>query len=245
MSTEGRVKGPSSGPSREHAAAMFDKISATYDFLNTLLSFGLDRYWRWRTARRFDPKRHQKILDCATGTGDQLFALLRRSATPPQATGIDPSSNMLEVAREKSLLYPQATNCRFIEGRAHALPFDKHSFDLLTMSFGIRNVESVPLALTEMRRVLKPGGKMLLLEFSLPSFFLFRALHLLYLRHILPVIGKWISGDDTAYTYLAATIETFPYGKDFCRLVKEAGFASCKAHPMTLGIVTLYVAENK
>lgn len=230
------------GPSRKQAAEMFDRISKTYDLLNVLLSFGIDRYWRWQTARRFEAGRHQKILDCATGTGDQLFAMLKRAKAPVDAVGIDPAPNMLAIAREKSA--KRGLDCNFVVGKADSLPFPDGSFDLLTMSFGIRNVEDVPHALREMRRVLKKGGRLAILEFSLPSSKIFRKLHLLYLQRILPKIGKCISGDDTAYTYLANTIATFPHGEDFCRLVKEAGFSICDYHPMTLGIVNLYVAEN-
>lgn len=235
----------STGPSRKKAAEMFNKISPTYDILNALLSFGIDRYWRWQAARRFDPAKHLNILDCATGTGDQLFALMRRAKSPIQAIGIDPAPNMLSIARAKGALRSNAKNCQFIEGRADALPFPAETFDLLTMSFGIRNVEDVTQALIEMRRVLKPDGKLLILEFSLPSFRPFRAMHLFYLRRILPKIGRWISGDDAAYTYLANTITTFPHGENFCRLFKDAGFSSCNYHPLTLGIVNLYVARNK
>ena len=235
----------STGPSRKRAAEMFNKISPTYDKLNALLSFGIDKYWRWQTARRVEQSKDLKILDCATGTGDQLFALLRKAHSNSQGIGLDPASNMLEIARVKSSMRPYAKNCQFIEGKADCLPFPDQSFDLLTMSFGIRNVEDVPLALAEMRRVLKPGGKMLILEFALPSYRIFRELHLFYLRQILPKIGRWISGDDTAYVYLANTITTFPHGQDFCNLINEAGFSPSQYHSLTLGIVNLYVATNR
>lgn len=229
-------------PSRKQAAEMFDRISKTYDLLNILLSFGIDRYWRWQTAKRFDSSKHTRILDCATGTGDQLFAVLKKAKTPVVAVGIDPAPNMLEIARGKNA--KRGLNCEFIVGKADALPFPDATFDLLTMSFGIRNVEDVVHTLREMRRVLSKGGKLLILEFSLPSSKMFRTMHLFYLRKILPRIGKWISGDDAAYTYLANTIATFPHGDSFCSLMKEAGFSQCNYHPMTFGIVNLYVAEN-
>lgn len=235
----------STGPSRKRAAEMFNRISKTYDILNMLLSGGIDRYWRWQTARHFNPKHHHHILDCATGTGDQLFAIMRRAgSTSVQGVGIDPSPGMLALAHAKNASRPYRANCQFVETRADSLPFDAMSFDLITMSFGIRNVENVPHTLTEIRRVLKPGGKMLILEFALPTFSPLRKLHLFYLHRILPRIGKWVSGDDAAYTYLAHTITTFPYGNDFCQLVKQAGFASCHYQALTLGIVNLYVAEN-
>lgn len=222
---------------------MFNKISRTYDFLNLLLSFGLDRYWRWRAARWLDPKRHGKILDCATGTGDQLFAFLKRARSSVEAIGIDPAANMLVLAKEKCAR--RRLQATFVEGRADALPFVEASFDLLSMSFGIRNVEDVARSLAEMRRVMKPGGRMLILEFSLPSSRLFKTLHLFYLHRVLPLIGRWISGHDAAYTYLANTITTFPYGENFCRLVEEAGFSTCACYPLTMGIVSLYVAETR
>lgn len=236
----------STGPSRKRAAEMFNKISPTYDILNTLLSGGIDRYWRWQVARHFNPRVHTDILDCATGTGDQLFALLRRKKQQSiRAVGIDPATSMLERARMKASHRSYSPFCEFREARADALPFAAESFDLLTMSFGIRNVEDVGKTLTEMRRVLKPKGKLLILEFALPTIPLFRKTHLFYLQHVLPKIGRWISGDDAAYTYLANTITTFPYGEKFCKLVEEAGFVSCICQPLTCGIVNLYVAETR
>ena len=225
-------------PSRQDVWKMFDIISPTYDRINRILSLGMDQRWRKRVAQFLPERDHLKILDLATGTGDQILALLNSKASIHSIKGIDLSTEMLELGKKK--LGPRA---QFIHADAEKLPFKEKSFDAATFSFGIRNV-GVPLnSLKEIYRVLTPKGRCLILEFSLPpkpirGFFLF------YLRHILPLIGGLLSRKHAAYRYLNQTIEHFPSGNEFCLLMKEAGFIRLKIIPMALGGVTLYVGDK-
>lgn len=215
---------------------MFDRISSTYDRINRILSFGMDRRWRKKVAEFLPQRPHLQILDLATGTGDQIAALLDHKAT---FTGIDLSEEMLRLAHKKI-----GRRARFVHGNAEELPFENHTFDAATFSFGIRNVNDPHRSLQEIHRVLKQKGRCLILEFSLPSGPL-RRLYLFYLRHILPRIGGLLSRKPDAYRYLNQTIETFPSGKAFCAWMKEAGFASVHTVPMAFGGVTLYVGEKE
>lgn len=225
-------------PSREDVWKMFDKLSPTYDQINRVVSFGMDLRWRKKVADFLPPQKNLKILDLATGTGDQALALIKSSASIQSITGIDLSLEMLEIAKRKI-----PSKMEFIRADAEKLPFKSMSFDAATFSFGIRNVTDPLRALKEIHRILKPKGRSLVLEFSLPpkpirGFFLF------YLRHILPKIAGFISKNYQAYRYLNQTIEHFPSGKEFCLLMKEAGFVRLREIPMNLGSVTLYVGEK-
>jgi demethylmenaquinone methyltransferase/2-methoxy-6-polyprenyl-1,4-benzoquinol methylase len=211
--------------------ALFDRIATTYDRVNRVLSFGVDNVWRKQVVRRLP---RGAILDLACGTGELALAIAKKEGV--QVTGLDLSEGMLEVARRRTAGH----GITLIHGDAQRLPLPEASFDATTIAFGIRNVPDVPAALAEMHRVLRPGGRALILEFSLPTNRLVRALHCFYLRHILPRVGGWISGDREAYRYLNTTIESFPYGEDFLTLVRGAGFSECSATPLTLGIATLY-----
>ncbi len=222
---------------------MFNRISSTYDRLNHLLSFGIDLYWRRKIARYLPCHLPCRILDCATGTADQLIVLMKKAHPHSTAVGIDPAIQMLEIGKVKVDRFSFRNRMTLMEGRADQLPLEDHSFDFISMSFGIRNVVDVVTTLKEMKRVLKPGGTLAILEFSLPLNPFVKALHLFYLRHVLPRIGKLVSHDVQAYSYLGQTIETFPCNQDFCRLLEQSGFAICEAHPLTWGIVTIYVAR--
>lgn len=215
--------------------ALFDRIATTYDRVNRVLSFGVDSLWRKQVVRRLP---RGAILDLACGTGELALAIAEKEGV--QVTGLDLSEGMLEVARRRT----DGHGITLIHGDAQQLPLPEASFDATTIAFGIRNVPDVPAALAEMHRVLRPGGQALILEFSLPTNRLVRALHCFYLRHILPRVGGWISGDREAYRYLNTTIESFPYGEDFLALVRGAGFSECRATPLTLGIATLYEARR-
>ncbi len=225
-------------PSRKDVWKMFDLISPTYDRINRILSFGMDQHWRKTVAKHLPSRSHMKILDIATGTGDQALALLNSKASIDSITGIDLSSEMLEIARRKVV-----RKAEFYRADAEKLPFSNGSFDAATFSFGIRNVMSPLNALKEIHRILKAKGRCLILEFSLPPkpiqvFFLF------YLRHLLPRIGGFLSRKPQAYRYLNQTIEHFPSGRAFCLLLKEAGFSRLRALPMALGGVTLYIGDK-
>ena len=218
----------------------FDSISKSYDRINRILSFGIDLYWRNTLTKKVYQKKSLSLLDCATGTGDQLFSIAGKISTLQQGVGIDLANKMLEIAKEKLEKLPYKNKISFKEASLLAIPFSDESFDCATISFGIRNVSDVDLGLKEMLRILKKGGKALILEFSMPSNFLTRKLYLLYLRHALPLIGRLLSRHHMAYRYLNESIESFPSGKDFCKKMEDAGFQSVSAHPLTFGIATIY-----
>lgn len=217
---------------------IFDEIAPTYDRTNRILSGGVDLYWRRKMASLLPKIEKIKLLDCATGTGDQLLSLLKHSPHIHQAVGIDLAEEMLKIGREK--LQPYAHRASLKKASATDIPYTEDTFDCATMSFGIRNVDNVPQCLKEIHRVLRPQGKALILEFSLPKNPLIQKSYLLYLNKLLPSIGKLISAHTEAYTYLARTIQSFPQAEAFCKLMREAGFQSVKAHPLTFGIVTIY-----
>jgi demethylmenaquinone methyltransferase / 2-methoxy-6-polyprenyl-1,4-benzoquinol methylase len=217
---------------------IFDEIAPTYDRTNRILSAGVDLYWRRKMASLLPKMEKIKLLDCATGTGDQLLSLLKRSPRIHQAVGIDLAEEMLKIGREK--LQPYAHRASLKKASATEIPYTEDTFDCATMSFGIRNVDNVPQCLREIHRVLRPQGKALILEFSLPKNRMIQKSYLLYLNKLLPSIGKLISAHTEAYSYLARTIQSFPQAEAFCKLMREAGFQSVKAHPLTFGIVTIY-----
>lgn len=226
-------------PQRQDVWKMFDQISTTYDRINRILSLGMDQRWRRQVAKSLPPQKNLKILDLATGTGDQIKALLRAGASIQSITGIDLSHDMLAIAKRK--LQGKA---ELLHANAENLPFPDASFDAATFSFGIRNVEDPLCALKDVYRVLKPSGRCLVLEFSLPPKPI-RSFYLFYLRRILPFVGGLLSRRPAAYVYLNQTIEHFPSGKDFSALLEKAGFCSLQRISMALGGVTLYVGEKR
>ncbi len=223
---------------------MFDRIAHRYDFLNRALSFGRDVAWRKRMRRHLPTGRPLAVVDLATGTADQLLFLLDGPATIGKAEGYDLSEQMLAEGRRKIAAKGLGDRVTLHTGDAMVIPREDASADIITISFGIRNVEDVPTALADMRRVLVPGGRLLVLECSLPENRLMRRLYLLYFRHVLPVLGGWVSGDAHAYNYLNRTVETFPCGEAFLELMRGAGFQNAKAEPMTFGVATLYVGDK-
>lgn len=231
-----------SDPSRQNIWKMFDQIAPTYDRINRAMTFGCDLYWRKKMAHFLPPAEKMHVLDCATGTGDQLFSLLASCSTIAQAVGIDLSSDMLDIAKEKAKRLQAQID--FQLASLLALPFPENTFDCVTISFGIRNVVDVPCALKECYRVLKPHGRLLILESSLPKARWLHPFFLFYLRQVLPRIGGWLSKNKEAYRYLNKTIETFPSGEQFCSLLREAGFARVHAHPLTAGVVTIYTGDK-
>jgi demethylmenaquinone methyltransferase/2-methoxy-6-polyprenyl-1,4-benzoquinol methylase len=223
---------------------MFNTISPTYDRANRIMSLGIDQYWRKKVARFLPKKEKIALLDCATGTGDQIFSLMKNSKKVHQVIGVDMASEMLRIGKKKLKTKPYAHQVMLKQACITDLPFVDNSFDCATISFGIRNVADVPKCLREIHRVLTPKGRVLILEFSLPKNRKIKAAHLFYLRHFIPKIGSWLSKEKSAYTYLQETIETFPYGQGFCELLKEAGFVNVQAHPLTFGVVTLYQGDK-
>jgi demethylmenaquinone methyltransferase / 2-methoxy-6-polyprenyl-1,4-benzoquinol methylase len=222
---------------------MFNKIASTYDQINRILSFGMDKNWRRKVAIHLPSKKNLRILDLATGTGDQLLSLFEHGASIQKASGIDMAKEMLLIAKEKMSSKIYKDKIDLICADAQKIPFGDNTFDATTFSFGIRNVPNPLQSLQEIYRTLKPQGKCLILEFSLPPKPI-RGAYLLYLRHILPRIGNFMSKQLSAYTYLNKTIESFPSGDAFATLMKQASFHKITLHPMALGAVTLYIGTK-
>lgn len=231
-------------PSRHDAHRMFDRIAHRYDLLNRLLSMRRDVAWRREMARQLPDGQNLRLLDLATGTGDVLIELKHRCPRIARGIGLDMSAGMLAHGAEKLKRKGLTATCAMVRGDAVHLGVADASFDAITIAFGIRNVTDVPQALREMHRILKPGGRALILEFSLPPNALIRSGYLIYFRHVLPRIGGIVSGDSNAYRYLNQTVETFPYGDAFAALMREAGFANVVQTPLTFGIATLYRGDK-
>jgi demethylmenaquinone methyltransferase/2-methoxy-6-polyprenyl-1,4-benzoquinol methylase len=223
---------------------MFDRIAHRYDLLNRLLSFGRDVAWRRRLVTRLPEGEPLAVLDLATGTADVLLTLARECPRVRTGVGADMSGGMLEHGHRKIRERGLDGRFRLVRTDATALGLAPGAFDAVTIAFGIRNVIDVDAGLREMFRVLRPGGRALILEFSLPANRAFRALYLFYFRHVLPRLGGLISGDFAAYRYLNQTVETFPYGDAFARLMRDAGFTRVEAEPLTFGIATLYRGDR-
>lgn len=234
----------SQGPSRDDVPEMFDRISGTYDVLNRLLSLGTDTLWRKKVAHFLPPHHGQHVLDLATGTADQVLALFEQSDKVETGVAMDLAEKMLEIGRRKITKRGLSEAVTLMVGDATAIPVDDCQFDAVTISFGIRNVADVSKALREMYRVLKPGGRVLILEFSMPQNRFVRAVALVYLRHVLPRLGAFVSRDPHAYRYLNKTIETFPGGEAFCDLLRAASFTSVVAHPLQFGLPMIYQGDR-
>ena len=223
-------------------AAMFDRISPKYDALNHLLSFNLDKVWRRKTAKAVAKSQPKTILDLATGTADLAIALAKQN---PQAhiIGMDISEKMLDIGKEKVKQRNLENQIELHLGDATALPFEDNSFDAVTVAFGVRNFENLEQSLFEIQRVLKPNGQLVILEFSMPEKFPIKQAYLLYFKHILPKIGKWVSKDNSAYSYLPASVEKFPKPIVFSHLLSSFGLGKCHTKRLTMGIATLYVSK--
>ncbi len=223
---------------------IFNLISKRYDLLNRLLSLGLDARWRRRLLGLVPERSDLKLLDLATGTADVAISLVEKRSNIHSAIGIDMAQEMLKIGQEKVNRHNLGDRITLQKADAQELPFQDASFDLTTISFGIRNMPDLRLALMEMYRVLKPGGRSLILEFSLPENPLLRFGDLVYLRIIVPVVGFLFSGNYAAYKYLNQTIEQFPYGDRFCKILKQMGYKNIQAHPLLGGVATIYVGEK-
>lgn len=225
--------------------SMFGRIARRYDIANVLLSFGIDRYWRWRLVRAVRRSEPSDVLDLATGSGDVAFALARSLAPNTRIIGMDFCAPMLAEANAKKLAAGPAThrNVSFQLGDGLALPLPDASCDAITISFGLRNLADRHRGLREMHRVLRPGGRLFVLEFSQPHPWL-RPFYLFYLRRILPWIAGCVTGDRQAYVYLNESIELFPGRTDLSREISTAGFAGVDARGFTGGIVALHSATR-
>lgn len=223
---------------------MFDRIAHRYDLLNHTLSMGIDYYWRRQLAELLPARTELKLLDLATGTADVLIELCQYNSGIHEALGIDLSKQMLQYGRSKLEHLGLSARVQLLHGDACQIPVSDQAYDVVTMSFGIRNVLDVDRCLQEIFRCLKPGGRALILEFSLPPNRWVRSGYLLYLRHLLPHIGGLISGDGAAYRYLNQTIETFPCGQNFCDRMIATGFTQVDFTPLTLGIASIYQGDK-
>ena len=227
---------------KEQIAAMFNSISGKYDFLNHFLSLGIDILWRKRAVRLLTKHQPQLILDIATGTGD--FAIEALSLKPKKIIGVDISEVMLSVGREKLIKKNLTDKIELISGDSEVLPFEDNFFDAVIVSFGVRNFENLEKGLSDMLRVLKPGGKVVILEFSKPKSFPFKQLYQFYFQWILPKIGKLISKNHAAYTYLPDSVQAFPDGDDFLNILDKIGFQKNQCTPLTLGISSIYFGSK-
>ena len=221
-------------------AGMFDAIAPRYDLLNSVLSGGLDRYWRRRAIRSLSFTGSETLVDVCTGTGDVAIAAARTPRGARRVVGVDFAGAMLTRALAKIARRDLVSRVRVIRGDAMNLPVASASADGVTIAFGIRNVSSPDVACAELLRVLRPGGRVAILEFGLPVVPAVRPLYLWYFRHVLPRIGRAVSRHDAAYSYLPASVGAFPWGDDFARILRAQGFNNVKARPLTLGIVYLY-----
>lgn len=220
-------------------AAMFNGIAPRYDALNHLLSLGIDRLWRRRLVRQLAQANPQRVLDVATGTADLAIALARR-VPQAQIEGVDIAEAMLGVGRQKLQREGFAQRVNLQCASAMALPFADAHFDAAMVAFGVRNFERLEQGLAEMARVVRPGGRLLVLEFSMPRYVPFRQLYTFYFRRVLPVLGGIVSGHRQAYDYLPSSVLQFPQGEEFVELMRRAGLAQCTATRLTMGVATLY-----
>ncbi len=231
-------------PSRNEIWKMFDKISSTYDCVNRVMTFGLDQIWRKKVCAFLPQTSNMRILDCATGTGDQIIALMRKRPDIANVIGIDLAEAMVQIGKEKIEKKPYAHKVSFQVASALEIPYPDNHFDCVTITFGIRNVTDIMAAFKEFRRVLKPGGRLLILEGTVPKNKALRSLHLFYLRHFLPKIGGLISRNFDAYRYLNKTIESFPQGEKFAAKMRAAGLVNVHCNPLLGGITTAYQGDK-
>jgi demethylmenaquinone methyltransferase/2-methoxy-6-polyprenyl-1,4-benzoquinol methylase len=223
---------------KEQVARMFNNISRRYDLLNHLLSLGIDILWRKKAIRMLKKDSPRSILDIATGTGD--FAIEASRLNPEIIIGIDISEGMLEIGRQKIEKLGKTHQITLETGDSEKLRFPDNNFDAVIVSFGVRNFENLEKGLSDMYRVLRPSGRVVILEFSRPRHFPFRQIYNFYFKHILPLIGKFISKDQSAYRYLPESVNAFPDGEDFIQILGKIGFKETKCKNLTFGISSIY-----
>ena len=223
-------------------AGMFDAIAGRYDVLNTVLSGGLDRYWRFRAIRSLGLTGKERLLDVCTGTADVALAGARAAAGAARVVGVDFAGAMLAHGAAKVREHALDQRVQLVRGDAMRLPVADTTVDAVTIAFGIRNVHDPEVACAELLRVLRPGGRLAILEFGLPVVPAVRPLYLWYFNHVLPRIGRAVSRHTMAYDYLPQSVGSFPWGEGFAAILRGAGFSQVVARPLTLGIVYLYTA---
>jgi demethylmenaquinone methyltransferase / 2-methoxy-6-polyprenyl-1,4-benzoquinol methylase len=226
------------GSKKAQVAEMFNNISRRYDFLNHFLSLGIDIVWRKKAVRELKEIQPKQILDIATGTGD--FAIEALSLKPDKVIGVDISEGMLAMGKKKIARMKLEDKVELQMGDSEKLLFDDNTFDAVIVAFGVRNFENLEKGLADMWRVLKPGGKVVVLEFSKPTRFPMKQLYSFYFKYILPIIGRMISKDRAAYTYLPESVKAFPDGVLFTNILDRVGFKKTICKPQTFGICSIY-----
>ncbi|MDM8173908.1 bifunctional demethylmenaquinone methyltransferase/2-methoxy-6-polyprenyl-1,4-benzoquinol methylase UbiE [Olivibacter sp. 47] len=228
---------------KQQVATMFNNISKTYDFLNHFLSFGIDIIWRKKAIRSLRQLQPKKILDVATGTGDFAFEAIN-ILKPDKIVGVDISEGMLAVAKEKIAKRGVGNKFEVVLGDSEGLPFDDGSFDAVTVAFGVRNFENLEKGLADICRVLRPGGKAVILEFSNPKTFPMKELYSVYSRTLMPFFGRLFSKDREAYSYLPESVVQFPDGERFTTILDRVGFSKTVCRPQTFGICSIYIGTK-
>jgi demethylmenaquinone methyltransferase/2-methoxy-6-polyprenyl-1,4-benzoquinol methylase len=227
---------------KQQIAAMFNNISPKYDLLNHLLSFGIDISWRRKGVKLLKTLKPAAILDVATGTAD--FAIETLTLNPEKVVGIDISDGMLDLGRQKIAKRNLQDRIELIKADSEELPFPDNKFDAVIVAFGVRNFENLEKGLSEMCRVMQPGGRVVIIEFSKPKKFPFRQAYNFYFKRILPGIGRLISKDRSAYNYLPESVMAFPDGDDFVTILEKAGFKELQCIPLTFGISCIYTGSK-
>lgn len=227
----------------EQIQQMFGTIAPRYDFLNRLLSLGIDRRWRRAAVRLIKAPEGGRVLDVATGTGDVALEIARTTPASVRVTGADFSAEMVRLGEQKVALSPYAGRIDFKVAPCEDLPFSSATFDSVTIAFGIRNVVDRRLGLAELWRVLKPGGRLVILEFSTPRSALFRSLYYFYFQRILPMVGGLFSAY-SAYKYLPDSVLEFPSSEEFCQIMADIGLKNVHCQPLTFGIASIYTGSK-
>lgn len=227
---------------KKQVEQMFDTISTNYDGLNRVISFGIDVKWRKKVIKLVSATNPVAVLDIATGTGDLAISLAKTGAK--RIVGLDLSEGMLAVGRKKIQEENLTGRIEMIQGDSEALPFEENSFDGITVAFGVRNFENLEKGLSEILRVLKPGGIFVILETSVPAKFPFKQGYHFYTKNLLPLIGKLFSKDKVAYSYLSESAAAFPHGEALNNILRKIGFIDVQHQPQTMGVATIYSASK-
>lgn len=238
------VKPYNQGGKKEEVEQMFDQIAHSYDFLNHFFSLGIDILWRKRAIRELKKYSPKRVLDVATGTGDFAIQAFKSKLGADKITGVDISEGMLEVGRKKMVERGLDQQVTMTKADSENLPFENNTFDAYTVAFGVRNFENLEKGLTEMLRVLKPNGVGVVLEFSKPTVFPVKQVFTLYFKYIMPTVGKWVSKDSRAYTYLPESVDAFPSGKNFIAIMDKLGYRNTRRIALSGGIASIYIGEK-
>ena len=227
---------------KQQVTRMFNQIADRYDVLNRLVSAGSDIQWRKKVVKIVQKHQPKTILDVATGTGDLALELTKTNAH--QIIGLDVAENMLEIARGKIMKQAIGDTLKMVHGDAEAIPYDEHFFDAVTVSFGVRNFEDLGKGLSEIHRVLKKNGLLVILETSVPQQFIYRKGYQFYTKYVMPTITSLFSKDQKAYRYLSKSANHFPSGKVFCNILEKVGFNTIECLPQTFGVASIYIAKK-